>query len=172
MESWFRIADPFLASHIFFGENTFLIAGPLFIDNWIIYLWPRHARQIRSIYITEWAPYETNRAERYDTDDFGKLASILRLRDLIVAVDEMKILEFLIRKRSSLFLWHASLAPGPQMYLNMWKAEGLLGLMRMRGLERVEFVLPGSGHGRGSIPGGLLETVVKRVITQSIDAQA
>lgn len=91
---------------------------------------------------------------------------------MIVGVDENKILEFLIRKRSSLFLWHASLAPGPQMYLNMWKAEGLPGLMKMRGLERVEFVLPGSGHGQGSIPGGLLETVVKGVITQPIDAQA
>lgn len=136
-------------------------------------LWPRHAKQIRSVYLTEWASSSlTKFEEEYDTDDFRRLASTFRLRSFSIVVDEKRALEFLVRDFNSTFVWHASLTAGPQMQLHMLRAEGMAGLRTLRGLEHVEFIHPKVGREQGAIPGGFLETVVRREIMQPSDAAA
>lgn len=96
---------------------------------------------------------------------------MFRLEKMVVTVDEKKILERLLKESNSSFPWHPSLVAGPQMYLHMSRAGGMAGLRAMRGLQHVKFQRP-MRRERGSIPGGFLETVVKREIMQSGDARA
>ena len=92
-----------------------------------------------------------------------------RLERLTIVVDEKEILKCLLKEFCSTFVWHTSLKAGPQMYLQMLRAGGMTGLRSLRNLQVIRFLRP---NGKGSIPGGFLETVARREIMQSSDAQA
>lgn len=139
---------------------------------WSLRLWSRHVRLIRSVVLTEWAPYQMHTGKRYLVDDFRRLASLPQLRSLVIRIDEKKTLNALVLEHNSSFVGHWSLGAGFQMYLQMLRVEGMAGLRSLRNLRHVKFPRPGSrGKKRGSIRGGLLETMVKREIMQPSGAQ-
>ena len=110
--------------------------------------------------------------KKYHSDGFRKLASMFRIKNLAIVVDESRILISLLREFNSSFVWHLNLRVGPQMYLHMARAAGMAGLRSLRDVESVEFIHPKSDQKQALVAGGFLETVVKREIMQSSDVQA
>ena len=163
------------ASPIFFGENLFLVKGSSSLAKWFLRLWPRHAKQIRHIAFAEWTPFPArpNWRERSRTDMFARMGSLPRLESLVITIDEWEMLLRMIEESNTPFTWHASLSAGPQMYMHMVRAEDMSGLESLRNLRHVDFVMPRQSSSRrscvtqGSIPGGFLETVIRRQIMQS-----
>jgi hypothetical protein len=166
------LADHGLASCICFGENVFRIKGRSDCLRWFDRLWPRHANQIQSIILANWARNWDWSGKMYSIWNFKKLRSLRMLRSLVVDIDEIKSLRSLLRTSRSRVIWHDSLTYGPQIHLQMLRIDGMGALRTLRGLQSVQFMDPESNGQQDPIPGGFLETVVKREITQPIDVQA
>lgn len=162
-----------------FGENTMLVSGSTNLMNWFRRLWPRHAKQIRKIVIEGRSPHakHKNLKERFRVEFWANIRQLPLLECLVITVDEWKILHRMLRECAAPFRWHRSLSDGPQMYQHMMRATGMPAMRSLRDLQHVKFALPwGSGlhsiqncemqETRGSIPGGFLETVVRRQIMQ------
>lgn len=148
--------------------------------SWFRRLCPRHAKQIRRIFVERWSPHakQRNLREWFHAGFFASVRQLPRLESLVIAVDERKILHRMLQECATPFKWHRSLSAGPQMYQHMMRATGMPALRTLRDLQHVTFLLPrrsGSGsiqsgemqETRGSIPGGFLETVVRRQIMQA-----
>jgi hypothetical protein len=109
---------------------------------------------------------------------FESIRRLPLLESLVITVDEWKILQRLLQECDTPFRWHTSLSAGPQLYQQMMRATGMPVLLSLSDLRHVKFLLPRrSGPDshqnreieemRGSIPGGFLETVVRRQIMQA-----
>lgn len=149
------------ASRIYFQENTFQVTpshdgGEMF--KWRCRLWPRHLNRIRKVVLKAWTP-----ESRFSGDDIRRLSFLRGLESLVVPIDEHELLMYALRCDSGIN-WHDSLELGPQIRLKLLLARGMPQLRSLRNLRHVEFVLF-SGK-PGSIPGGFLETTIKREIMQ------
>ena len=102
----------------------------------------------------------------YGVGDFKRLKQLRMLQSLVVVVDEKKTLYLQLDRLRYWNKWHDGLELGPRVYLQMMHVPGMAGLRTLRGLRNVEFRHPASDEQQGSIPGGFLETTVKREITR------
>jgi hypothetical protein len=156
------------AAGIYFRENTFTWCRPQDSYQWKSRLWPRHIRLIRRVVIDGWV----------DPDEYGNgynegfrlLASLKGLQELTVKVDEQAALEQKLTRHPTI-KWHSSLGCGPQLQLQVLHFCGVYGLKSLTNIPHVEFE-PLTEKGRkhhgdsGVIPGGVLDTLVKRDITR------
>jgi hypothetical protein len=165
------LADHGLASCIHFGENVFRIKGRSDFLRWFDHLWPRHANQIQSIILVNWAHHFNWRGEMYCVWNFKKLRSLRMLRSLVVEIDKDKALHSQLEGRRARTRWHDSLTYYPRIHSQMVRIDGMGALRTLRGLRDVQFVHSESTGQQGSIPGGFLETTVKREIMQPINVQ-
>ena len=108
----------------------------------------------------------------YSGSHFTKLKSLRMLQSLVVLLDESEELQFLLQNLRSMNKWHDSLELGPQVYLPMMHVNGIADLRALRGLSYVEFRHPEHNEQQSSIPGGFLETIVKRQMMQLAETQA
>lgn len=160
------------ASHIYFGENVFQIEGWKGFYNWFRRLWPRHVQQIRNIRLSEWDHKVLLNGDEFLASDFKKLKSLRLLESLIVVVDENEMFQRELRRLRYYDKWHDSLELGPQVQLQMMHVTGMAALRSLRGLRNVTFSHPKRIGQQGSIPGGFLESTVKREMMRPIDMRA
>lgn len=158
---------------IFLGENSFVMSLRD-MSIWKYWMPRRHYNQIRSVVVKDWWSFGNMCDE-----SFRMLGSMRSLESLSVRVDEQEALRSYLESTAKLFdiKWHNSLGYGPQVQLNVLRFEGIRGLRSLRGLRHVEFLpvdpeaeeeVPGDF---GPIPGGLLDTVIKKEMMASRDHQ-
>jgi hypothetical protein len=156
------------AADIYFRENTFAWSTPIQTWQWKFRLWPRHMKLIRKVVINGWE----------DPDEYGKsynegfrlLKSLKGLQELTLKVDEQIGLEDYFTRHPKI-KWHSSLGCGPQLQLQVLHFCGVYGLKSLTNIPHVEFQpLTEKGRKRhgdsGVIPGGVLDTLVRREMTR------
>jgi hypothetical protein len=143
------------------------------VQGWFSLLHDHHASYICRITLGEWIPdcYDMT----FSLEDFDRLRSLPRLEYLTIIIDEMKALGPCLVGPHSRIAWHRSLELGPQMSLHLLRADGITALRSLRNLRVVYFQHPWykyMGKKKGSIPNGVLETMIKPEVQQPRDASS
>lgn len=162
------------AAGIYFGENTFIWSTPRETWAWRARIWPRHLMLVRKVIIDGWLnPQEYGK--NYN-EGFRLLASFKGLKILTLKVDEQMALEKRLEHHPNL-KWHSSLGCSPQVQLQTLHFGGIHGLRSLTNIPQIEF-LPLSQEGRelhgdsGAIPGGVLDTLVRRDLTRPLKSRS
>lgn len=157
------------AATIYFSENTFIWRSPKESWQWKYRLWPRHLALTRKVILDGWEhPEEYGKGYN---DGFRNLASFRGVESLIIKVDEHIALEKHLSHHPTI-KWHSSLGLSPQLHLQTLHFCGIYGLKTLVKIPQVEFPpLTKAGRERhgdsGAIPGGVLDTLVRREIARS-----
>jgi hypothetical protein len=143
------------------------------VQGWFSLLHDHHASYICRVTLGEWVPdcYDMT----FSLEDFDRLRSLPRLECLTVIIDEKQALGPCLVGPHSRIAWHRSLKVGPQMSLHLLRADGITALRSLRNLRSVDFQHPNyhyMGKRKGSIPDGVLETMIKSEIQQPRDASS
>lgn len=159
-------------SHIYFGENTFCLWSPEALSVWKRFAATRHIKQIRKVALWGWTDSKGVSADAA----FKAFNALPKLESLTFCFKEEKELAAMFTTHEQkpayrIISWHVSLGFGPQVNLQLLRLPGISGLRSLRGLREVNFVNdlnfssedPGNV---GSMPGGFMETVVKKEIMQ------
>lgn len=161
------------ATPIYFGENTFALSEPESLSVWKKFTMPRHIKQIRKVTLGRWTASSSGVPGDAAWKAFSALSKLESLTLWVVEEEEVrKILTgFTHRAGHRVVKWHLSLGLGPQVNLQLLRCNGIAGLRSLRGLRQVNFVkylnMDSNDPGNvGSMPGGFLETVIKREIMQ------
>lgn len=165
------------ASPIYFGENTFCLRDATSLRIWKWFTLLRHIRQVRKIAFSAF-----NASHRsLSASDFTPFNKLPKLESLTICVNEEKEIKNVIRyfewkPTNRRIKWHPSLGFGPQVGLQMLRFDGVPASMLLRGLNDVKYVKDlnissDDLQNMGSIPGGFLETTVKKDIMQPRSSQ-
>lgn len=150
------------AAPIYFRENTCIWNMPYETWIWKVRIWPRHLKLIQKVVIDGWE----------DPQDYGKgynepfrlLGSFKGLLSLTLKVDEQIALESRLARHPTI-KWHRSLGCSPQLQLQALHFGGIHGLKSLS-IPRLEFEPLTKEDHSGAISGGVLDTVVRREVTQ------
>jgi hypothetical protein len=159
------------AAGIYFQENTFIWRDPSDSCLWKSYTWPRHLSLIRNVVVCNWFWFGTRHNEH-----FRMLKSLKSLKTLVVKVDERYTLKMRLECHKTIE-WHHSLGLSPQLQLQTLHFCGVQGLLSLINIPQVEFASlteAGSEHtdGSGAIPGGVLDTMVRREIMRPLRSRS
>jgi hypothetical protein len=159
------------ASHIYFGENTFSLSNPESLYIWKRYTWRRHINQIRKVLIAYGTTFKVGAGDAA----FREFRKLPKLESLTLMIHETDKVEQMLQPSQypqdcksvhRAIKWDESLGFGPQINLQILRLNGMVGLRSLRGLRDVKFLDKNGSDDVGSVPGGFLETTIKKEIMQ------
>lgn len=156
------------AARIYFRENTFVWSTPHQTWVWKARIWPRHLKFMQKVIIDGWEDPQ-NYGKGYN-ESFRLLGSFKGLHTLTLKVDEHIALESRLLHHPTM-KWHRSLGCSPQLQLQVLHFGGIDGLRSLR-IPRLEFEPLTKEDHSGAIPGGILDTVVRREVTQPLRSRS